>query len=296
MAVVENIVDPGMVNIEDQAYPFPIPPFQDEPFNDGELTPGSLYAPPIVPPDFSSLKPFLNMAVESQVYPSPALFMATQAPFRENIDVSLQSFANLDIREFIVTEAGNFQTNAPGLPDFVDLQILEIKDAQTLGSVSAGTTRYRIALSASLVPFGVPIQDREVEVIAAFTAANVGQVRTIRFWNVNLIYIDRAEGDENFAVDLAVGDTLRFEVDREGFEVVNDIFPNDINVFLADSFVAPPNDPVNAEFGIFEGNATPTDGVIIPFVGSGIIAPPFLGTFQVAVQTYGTGLPKDVFV
>lgn len=295
MTVVENIVDPGMVNIEDQGYPFPIPPFVDDPYNDGTLIPGSRYAPPIVPPGFSDLSPFLNMMVESQVLPRPLLFMATQAPFRENIDVAAQSFADLDIREYIVTSSGNFQTNAPGEPIFVDLTILAIVDAQTLAAVSGTTTRYKITLSASLVPYGVPIQDREVEVIAAFTPANVGQVRTIRFWNVNLIYIDRLEGDENFVVNLAVGDTLRFTVDREGFQVINDVFPNDINVFLSE-FVAPPSDPVNAEFGIFEGNATPTDGVIVPFVGSGTMAPPFLGTFQVATQTFGIGLPRDVFV
>jgi len=128
-------------------------------------------------------------------------------------------------------------------------------------------------------------------------SANDGATKTIEFFDANYVVVSRTEQTESGAMSIevpAAGDKFLVDVERRGSEAVYDTGPPTLDVFIS----PPPPLAEQSEAPLlgFQGNITGSSGVINPFIGAGLPAPPFIGTFQVESQTFGMGLPANVFV
>lgn len=305
---ITNVVNPGLVNVADEAYPAPPPGREKLPRNLGALVPVGDAGFPIVPPGIGNLPLLVPVDVAAQAFTFPQSFGTSippsLIPFLPLIDVVVADDAleQLDVTDYVVTQAGSFSTNAPGEETTFETSIAAIVDADTGLAPGTDTLRYRITLADSLVPFGVTFIGREVEVTFASVMPppppgepSVGQTRQIDFWSVNVIFIQRTDATDTFTNNLVVGDRLLFDTARQGFENVSQQTGVTVNVTLPQGLLAP-SDPVTFILGRFLGNFLATSGVAVPFVGSGTAAPPFQGTTEVENQTFGRGLPANVFV
>jgi hypothetical protein len=302
---ISNIVNPGLVNVADEAYPAPPPGRQRLPRNTGALTPISNDGYPIVPQGVGRLPLLANVDVSLQSFKFPQGFGTpippSLVPFLPLIDVVVQDDVPSDpddITEFVVTQAGSFPTSAAGVETDFETTITAIIDADTGGAPTGTTTRYRITLADSLVPFGITFIGRQAEVVAAADPANIGLTRFIDYWSVNVIFMAATVNPNPPPVttNLVVGDTLSFDVDRDGFENVSNQLGITANVFLNSEPPLGLQQQVNFSRGRFLGNFLATSGVAVPFVGSGTAEPRFPGTTEVETQTFGRGLPANVFV
>lgn len=300
---ITTVTNPGLVNVADEAYPAPLPGRQRLPRNLAALTPVADEAYPIVPPGIGNLPLLVDVDVASQAYTFPQGFGTpippSLVPLLPLIDITPQDeTAAEDFTDFVVTQAGSFPTNTPSEPVTFETTISAIIDADTGLAPGPNTLRYKITLAASLVPFGITFIGRETEVFAAADANNVGLTRVIDFWSVNVIFM---AATVNIAAippttNLVVGDTLSFDVVRDGFEVVSTQLGITENVFLSTDPPLGVQQEVSFTEGGFDGNFRASSGVAVPFVGSGTAAPPFQGTTEVENQTFGRGLPANVFV
>lgn len=297
-----TVTNPGLVNVADEAYPAVPPGRQRLPRDLGVLVPVADDGFPIIAPGVGNLPLPLLVNADEQSFLLVDFHQAiVGVPVSSVIDVDAgDDFVNpVDLTEYVVTQAGSFPTNAPSDEQvgLFDSAITAIVDADTGGALINATTRYRITLADSLVPFGITFIGREIEVITSGFPANVGQSRTIEFWSVNQIYVERSEGSETFAngQQLAVGNVLRVDTVRDGFEVVSNQLGIVVNENLIDVLL-PVGQDVDFDEGRFEGNFLASSGVAVPFVGNGTAAPPFQGTTEVESQTFGRGLPANVFV
>jgi len=91
----------------------------------------------------------------------------------------------------------------------------------------------------------------------------------------------------------SIGDTVTIGIVRQGASLtINTI--NEIDVTIAPSPPAAVTAPAIGNLSL--GNVSPSP-IGLPFIGSGVGAPPFLGTFEVENQIpLGKGLPANVFV
>jgi hypothetical protein len=301
---ITDVTNPGLIIVADEAYPPPLPSRARLPQNLGVLIAVADEAALAVPNGVASGPAEVEVDVASQNFILPSFNSGASAPTPADVNVDSTPLGIAASTEYVVTEAGNFPTNGPGLTQTVNATISAIVDADTGGAVGGGTTRYKITLSASLVPYGISFLGREVKVVASVTAGNVNQTRTISYWSVNVIYISKSETDpdtnvtQTFGTDLAVGATLQFNVVRDGFEAVSTQLGQTSNVVLAG--LPPLGVPEEVDFD----NQGPVRNVFVAqsirglyfFEGSGVAAPPFQGDSNVATQTFGLGLPANVFV
>ena len=302
MALPENIVDPGMVNIEDQAYPRPLDPDQALIRQLNELIAGDAYAPPIVRNLGQAIPDSLNVNVLEQAFLNPSLSRGEAVPFFSNVNIGSQGLNRGDVRDFTVTESGNFQTSVEY--SAVALTVVSLTDADTGGATSSTTTRYRVVVSGlDLTAIGFSIAGREVVFKGNVTAGIIDYVRTIAAFNANSIVIPVTQNGRSFNPDPGAppvtpqaGDQMELDLNRNGSEVIYDQVLPEISVNLwaqAPLGVVP---TVAAEIVSFSGNFLAGNGVVEPFVGSGVQVPRLVGTFEVANQVViGNGLPANVF-
>jgi len=238
MAIID-VTDPGVVNVEAQAYP-PVP--------------GSAQALPTpVLVDASSqgavpLRPLLQaLPLSSDVFvedvsllPLPSFSRGTVDPDVREVDVSAQNLTSVSVDTFLVTEVGSVRVGPPGIPDSVTLAIATILDADTLGPVTSSTTRYRITLASSLASYGVGIVGRQATVESSVTPGNVGQSMIISFWSGNLIVIPRQVGSLTFSTNLQVGATLAIDVGRDGTGAFYELVASESDVLVQPQLLVPP--------------------------------------------------------
>jgi hypothetical protein len=304
--------DPGLINVADQAYPA-VPPTQQ-----GLPTPknflGSDFAPPPLP-SLSLGDPTPALALVANVAGIPAPFsLGTATPAVPSVDVGAQNLVSLPVTEWLISPSGNFQTNnTPS--DEASFTI----SAVVAFDVGLSTERYQIFLGAktNLFLFGLDL----TESLAMFTdnlsqqlpipagppraTGVVNPTRPIVTFDTNsiLVYAIDQFGfmlGGTFAAPFSplsqptAGQHVQINILRDGPSVLNDT-----NLPVANVVVAPT--PIAAATVVanplgFQGNIAALDGVVKPFVGSGVPAPPFIGTFEVENQTnLGQGLPANVF-
>lgn len=292
MALPVDVTDPGLVNVESQAYPFPPGGFQNLPPNFGRLLQASLFAAPIVPPSIQAGLIPSAITVGDQPFVSLPLSQGAAALTPAEIDLEAQNLIRQPVHDFIVTDVGNFDLTQAN--SNIRLTVTSVVDADTGGAVGANTTRIRIFVSgAILTDLGLSILFRQVIFIGNTSPLIAGRPRTINAYGANSIIVDRTQfGTTLSTIQPAVGDLMDLNIDREGSEVVFDVFASPANVFIDPS--PPIAQTASAPQMGYQGN------VFIPqtgssFVGAGINGPSFQGTFEVANQTYGNGLPGNIF-
>lgn len=267
-----NVTNPGLINVADEAYPPPPPDFQAIP-----------------------LPELVTVADQGYTPANPSSGAGVETGPSVNIEGQLDTIQLVEQEEVIVTEAGNFKTN-PVPSNFQTFVVTAVADAETGGALSADTKTMKITLAQSLVPFGVDFAGREAEAVVAATASAVGQTRVINFMDVNIIYCPYREGGtlSGPTFDLQANDVLKMEVGRIGFEVVTQQTGIPTNRDVQTSTGPIEQLEPNVFEGAFAGNFFPES--VPTFIGGGLPAPPFLGTFEVEDQpVLGLGLPVNVF-
>ena len=305
--------DPGQVNVADQAYP-PVPPTQQ-----GLPVPvlvfGSAFAPPPLPtPSLGDPTPTLALVPNQAGIPAPfSLGVATPAaPF---IDTDFQNLTLQPVTEWVISPSGNFQTNnTPG--DEVAFTISGV----IAFDVGLPTERYQVFLGAAtnLFKFGIDL----TQSLAMFTdnlsqqlpipagppraVGIINPTRPIVSFDTNWIlvyaidqfgYMLGGTFSAPFNTPLTqpvAGQHVSINILRDGPDVLNDVTLPVSNVLVAPTPITATT-VVGNSIG-FQGNIAALDGVVKPFIGSGVPAPTFLGTFEVENQTnLGQGLPANVF-
>ena len=290
-----------MVNIENQAYPRPLDPSQSLIQQLNVLIAGDAYAPPIVRNPAQAIPDSLIANIFEQPFTPPSFSSGDATPFYSNVNVGSQNLRSGDVRDFLVTESGNFQTSVEY--SAATLTVVSLTDADTGGATTSTTTRYRIVVSGlDLTSIGFSIAGREVVFKGNVTAGIVDYVRTIVAFNANSIVVAVTQFGQSFNPNPAAppvtpqaGDQMEVDLNRNGSEVTYDQFSPETNVYLWT--LPPPAAPtVSAEIVSFSGNFLAGNGVVDPFVGSGVQVPRLVGTYEVANQIpLGNGLPANVF-
>jgi hypothetical protein len=89
-----------------------------------------------------------------------------------------------------------------------------------------------------------------------------------------------------------ITNTVNIAVIRQGPSTIAD-FGRQISVDVSGT---PVNAVTTPQSGTkFLGDFRASDGVVLPFIGNGQAGPPFTGTFEIENQTFGKGLPANVF-
>ena len=263
-----DVTDPGVVNVEAQAYPMP---------------PGGSQALPI------PSQVFVARLVQVQL-PLASGAASVDPP---DTDVATQIITRLPVSEFLVTEGGVIQTNNT----VSDLRSFIVSSVTTLNA-GLPTERYQIFLgTANLAEIGLTLTDIEALFPQQAPAAAPENIpaRDIAAWSIDWIIVPRFN---TFGVSMAApvaGNTVQIAVLRDGDEVFIDRFATEIDVTLN----PPPQTPVTVSAPLLTplGNISASTGVVVPFIGSGVRVPFLLGTFEVIDQRpIGTGLPRNVFV
>lgn len=303
--------DPGQVNVADQAYP-PVPPTQQ-----GLPTPMNFFGSDFAPPPLPTLSlgdptPSLSLVPNQAGIPAPfSLGVAT--PAVPSFDVKTENSVLPPVTEWVISPSGNFQTN--NTPS--DEAAFTIS-AVVAFDVGLPTERYQISLGAvNLFSFGLDL----TESLAMFTdnlsqqlpipggppraVGVVNPTRPIVSFSTNwiLVYAIDQFGfmlGGTFALPFSPlsqpvpGQHVSINILRDGPDVLNDTNLPVSNVVIAAPLINAAT-VVGNSFG-FQGNIAAGSGVVSPFIGSGLPAPLFLGTFEVENQTnLGQGLPANVF-
>jgi hypothetical protein len=153
---IEDVTDPGLINVEDQAYPAVLGVnFTPLPANFGELLSASLFAPNPALGVPSTLVPTPS-SVQVANQPPPFIpFGGVPEPEAIEVDVAQQSPPGVDVDEFVVTELDqNIQTNETP-ESIVDFTVTSAVDAETFGPVTSTTKLVRTTVTPALSPFGV---------------------------------------------------------------------------------------------------------------------------------------------
>lgn len=266
-----NVYDPGLVNVEAQAYPAPVDLAQALTLNLARLTAGSLFAPPAVPPGNQAGPQFLPVAVADQSFILPSL--ALGVPFFDppEVDVGAQNLIRQPVAEFIVTESGNFQFNR-SVPQSVSFPIATISSFQSQPVGGIVTTFYVItfAVGVNLMDFGVELTGTEAAFPNSAPTRDPGDIPTgpiTKFTNRQIV----VDGTDLVPAPV-VGNTVVIDVSRHGDEAVFDLFPNDRDVTIdaVQSASAATTQVADAHPLI---NAFANDGVVFPFIGTGARIP-----------------------
>jgi hypothetical protein len=283
--------DPGLINVADQAYP-PIPPsVQGLPVPVDVF--GITFAPPFGPPVPLSQPTAVNVDItQAQILSLQSALRFGALPPTE-VNISLQNYHQANTEDWVVTESGNFQTNGNGTPyPFTVLHVVVV-------DTGLPTQAYQIFLTApvDLTLFGLDLTNFLVSfpVAAPATAPEDVPQRPIISWSTNWIYVSAFDSQGDILTIPGVGNKIQIYVVRDGSQAVYD---TDLPI---QNFVVPvPQQaalPLLVSFANFLGTFAANAGVQVPFIGSGVPAPPFLGTFEVENQNaLGPGLPTNVFV
>jgi hypothetical protein len=290
-----TVTNPGVVNVADEAYPFPPGGSQGLPVPSSVSVAAGAF--PAVPGGSQGLPVPSFTEVETVPFKPPSFSLGAATPATPTTDVGTQSLAKPNPDEWLVTESGNFKTNntADDLQSFVQLSIVTIDSGLP-------TEMFQIFFTApvNLFSFGLDLTG----MIAFFPTSakpkspeNVPS-RPIINYSTNWILVANVDQFGN-ALDAITaptnGGTVQIAISREGPDVIVQGVNTPTNVTIAP---APPVAQTVPAQGLPSlGNLQANDGVVVPFVGSGVQLPPLLGTFEVENQVpIGTGLPANVFV
>jgi hypothetical protein len=284
--------NPGLVNVADQAYPAVPATSQGLPVP-VDVNP-SLVAPPPLPP-FSAGGPTAKDAfVANNGGIAPSFSQGTGVPLLPSIDIDVQVLAKFPVADWLVTQTGNFQTNnATGIPS--TFRILSV----VVFNSGLPTQAYQIFLQSpvNLFSFGLDLTDMLVSFPSAAPAnapENIPQ-RPIVSYNGNWIFVNAFDSVGNLLTIPGAAQPIQIFIIRDGPEVTNQTNLPVINVAVSTP-QQPPAPILGTQFN-FTGNFNARDEVRLPFIGSGVAAPPSVGTFEVENQTnVGQGLPANVFV
>lgn len=291
-----NVTDPGVVNVEDQAYPNP--PGTSQSLPTPSLAFASDFAAPLIPGGSQALPRPTEVNVSQFPALQPSFSRGSAAPEFPTHDITFQNLQRFNPAEYLVTESGSFQTNNTlgdlvqflstfvvvadsGLP--TETYQIFLGPAPGAGPVNLGN--YGLDLTNLIVSFPNQAPARAPE--------NVPQ-RAIISWSKNWILVSRYDAFGNSLANPGAASGIGIAILRDGASVINDIGILEVDVLI----LPPPPIAVTtpAPNQRFLGNLSPADGVVVPFVGSGVRTPPFLGTFEVENQVPpGNGLPVNVF-
>ena len=309
-----DVFDPGLTNIEFQAYPRPLDLAQALALQLGNLiAAGAFAANPPPTPLQSGVLPS-EVFAQSQAFAPPSLLQGVAVVQPASVNIGVQNSVRLPVVDFIITEAGSFQTNespsaqvtltiAPGPGSPVVGGVAQSVVTTTVGTV----TYFQLFLgNSNLNDFGIPLLGSLVLLPNQAPARNPQDVptRPILQYSTNwiLISLDDPPGSGFDSLPInppTLGQTVTFNVRRTGFEVIFDLFPTESNVIID---AAPPAaTTVSATDARRVSNATANDGVVNGFVGGGTRIPLLLfqnlrdSAFYPANQTIATlGLPANV--
>jgi len=309
-----DFTDPGLVNVADQAYPFPPGGSQALPVPISVT--GDAFVPPPLPPlSLSSPTPSF---VEVETSPFvPVVFGGVSAPTVPTTQVQSQPPPNPPVAELLVTpSAGNFQVNNTT----ADISPFTISSL-TAFDVGLPTERYQVFLGATtnLYTFGLDLTG-----LLAYFPNNLSQAlpisagpppttqvpnptRQIAAWGTNWILVYALD---SFGFMLggtpaapfsplsqpAAGQKVNIAVVRQGAAEISQT--NQPVTTVVNLAPAPQNaTTIIGQSMVNLGNIPASSGVVAPFIGAGAAAPLLLGTFEVENQSLiGQGLPQNVFV
>jgi hypothetical protein len=299
---VMDVVDPGMVNIEEQAYPRPLDLAQALALNLGRLIQASQFWPNGPPGALQSGPRPSEVFVQSQPFVNPSLSLGVATPATPTTDVTVQNVVRQPVADFIITESGPFQTN-PSVPTTVRRTIAAVTSFQV--SNQFGTTTFFVitfAAGTNLMDFGVDLTGTEALFPNSAPALNPQAVPGAFITNfaLNQIVVD---GTDLLASPPIAGNVVDLDVSRHGSEVVFDLFPNDVNVFLNPTTVPPPIALTVVGDSIREVDVFVSDAPPIPFIGAGTRIPLLLyldlretAFFPSDRPILTRGLPANVFI
>lgn len=291
-----DIVDPGVVNIEEQAYPRVLQPDQALALELGVLIESSLFASPFAANPAQAIEPptEIDVGLQSFIFP---FSLGTAVPDINDVDVNAQSLVDgRTLREFIVTGVGSFQTNA-----VIPTQRTFLADTVT-SFVFGPNTYYTITFAADvdLFSFGIEFSGTEVAFPDSAPAESPNQIPeglVISFSTRQIVVLGTFLSSD----PPVAGDRVVFNLERQGDEVVFDFDTvTDVFIFADTPPQSPEEIPVPVNFDVFAGNFFP-EGVPT-FIGEGTEVPFLIfqnlrdGVFEVENQTFGQGLPAQVFI
>jgi hypothetical protein len=225
-----DIVDPGMVNVEEQAYPRPLDLAQALALNLGRLIQASQYWPNGPPGVHQDNATPTEVFVESQPFISPSLSLGVATPDTPTTDVADQNIVHQPVVDYIVTESGSFNTN-PAVPTTVRRTIASVTSFAVSGAVST-TTFYVITFTAgtNLMDFGVDLVGTEALFPDSAPALNPQDVPAglVTKFSLNQLVVD---GTDLSPAPVA-GDVVDLDVSRHGDEAVFELYANDVNVVI----------------------------------------------------------------
>lgn len=319
-----DVTDPGLVNVADQAYP-PVPPDQQA-LPTPRLVNGSDFAPPPLPtPQLGDPTPSSTL-VANAPYVAPSASLGVAVPAITSFDVGTEIGVKQPVAEWLVTQSGNFATNntAQDMVTFTITAQPGIPTGILAFDVGLPTERYQIFLgpTVNLYSFGLDLTQSLAMFLqnisqlppivalppppVALPPRVVNPTRAIASFGTNWILV-YALDDYGYMLggtaanpftpltQPTAGQQISINIVRDAFAAVSDTNLPVTNVTVAPTPVPAVTTPA---VGINnQGNITALDGVVAPFIGTGVAAPPFLGTFEVESQTnLGQGLPTNVFV
>lgn len=254
------------VNVADQAFPY--------------IPPGSQAGP----------VPFFVQVPNLPAIPSSFSSGAATPATPENF-VAAQINTISPVQEVLVTESGNYVTSN-ALPD---LQNFVINAVTTQGSGTDAffvITLLKNGVNAQLEQFGVDLTDLFVKFLSV-----AGQpTRPISAWSTFAIVVPQYDTLGNALSSPTPATTVQIAVIRQGPQDIFDTNVAEITVTAVATPVTARTTPAPGQVN-FLGNIAATDGVVLPFIGSGQRLPPFIGTFEVEDQIpLGHGLPANVFI
>lgn len=294
-----DVTDPGVVNVESQAYPLALNPPQALPPNLGVLVAGSVFAAPALPVPVQNNPRAFFVNVERQSFILPSLSLGVAAPTPPTTNVSAQNVVRQPVLEYVITESGSFQFNA-NVPTTVSRTIAVVT---SFTSVEAGVTStfYVITFVAgtNLMDFGVDLVGTDALFPNSAPARNPQAVPAgtiTKFTNLQIV----VDGTNLTGDPPTTNDVVVLDVTRHGDAVVFDLLPTDNDVLISPS---PPVAVTTVADARPVANATASSGVVVPFVGSGQRIPLLLyldlreTAFFPASQGITTlGLPANVNV
>lgn len=288
-----DTTDPGAVNVEAQAYPRPVDLAQALARSLDFLA--STFKPNGPPARLATAAPHVPVFVADQPFIPLNFSLGTPDTNDVNIDLMVQTSVRQPVSEFLVTESGTFQTN-PSIPDTVSRTILTV--TSFVDSLSL-LTYFVITFgpTINLMDFGVDLTGTQAAFPNSAPVNNPGAVPAAlvtKMTNRQIVVIGT-----NLLLDPpTTNDVVLLDVSRHGAETIFDLVPNEVDITPAPTLLGVTTTVAQA-FNLT--NAFASDGVRVPFVGSGTRIPLLLyldlreTAFFPADRPIGTlGLPLNV--
>jgi len=265
-----DIVDPGLTNIEEQAYPRPLDPAQALAQQLARLLDASLFAPNGPPPLLQAGPIPSFQQVESQAARPPSFSLGVAAVVPPTFDAGAFAIPR-PAAEVIVTPVGNFQTNIT--PS--DVVSFTIASVVTINGTLAPRRFFQLFFPAgtNLFSLGIDLFGRNVFLPSQAPALDPQDVPTRIIVNYSTNFIIVAETETDDAGNSTVlpsapiaGQIVRLDNFRDGFEVNFNFTGQEIDVTIAPA-------PAVAQTVVGDSrrvvNVFATDGVVQSFVGAG---------------------------